>query len=71
MRRVINKIHYLLIFGLITFAGPDYLQAADTGRIAARIAFTSTGAIQAPFYLARETGLFKKHGLDVEAIYAL
>ena len=70
MRRLINKIDCLLIFGLITLSAPYNLQAADTGRIGARIAFTSTGATQALFYLARETGLFKKHGLDVEAIYA-
>ena len=70
MQRIINKIDCLLIFGLITLFGPYHLQAADTGRIATRIAFTTTGAIQAPFFLAKETGLFKKHGLDVEAIYA-
>ncbi|MSP37735.1 MAG: hypothetical protein EXR70_04515 [Deltaproteobacteria bacterium] len=70
MQRLIDKIDCWLIFGLIAFSGPDYLQAADSGRIGARIAFTTTGAIQAPFYLAKETGLFKKHGLDVEAIYA-
>jgi ABC-type nitrate/sulfonate/bicarbonate transport system substrate-binding protein len=55
---------------LIAFFAPFYLQAADTDRIGARIAFTTTGATQAPFYLAKELGLFKKYGLDVEAIYA-
>jgi NitT/TauT family transport system substrate-binding protein len=70
MWRLIHKIDCVLIFGLITLSGPYYLQAADTGRIAARIAFTTTGATQAPFFLAKEAGLFKKHGLDVEAIYA-
>src|SRR6266498_3428425 len=70
MWRVINKINCLLIFGLITFSGQCDLQAADIGRIRTRVAFTSTGATQAPFHLASEADLFKKHGLEVEAIYA-
>ena len=69
MRLRTNIISYL-VFGLIIPSSAYDLQAAYTARIAAKIAFTTTGASQAPFYLAKELGLFQKHGLDVETIYA-
>src|ERR1043166_5947000 len=69
MQRVLKEIIGLTILLSIFFATKE-LQSAESGRLNARIAFTTIGAPQAPFYLAKETGLFKKHGLEVEAIYA-
>src|SRR5918996_5493383 len=53
------------IFGL----GPDRSYAADAaGLRKVRMAFTSLSAVMMPPWLAREAGIFNKHGLEVEVI---
>ena len=43
--------------------------AADTSNLRkVRMAFTSLSSVMCPPWIARETGIFNKHGLDVEVI---
>jgi ABC-type nitrate/sulfonate/bicarbonate transport system substrate-binding protein len=65
-----NKIWLVSILVIVLLNGPSYLHGGDAGSIMTRIAITATGANQSPFFLGKEAGLFKKHGLDVEVIYA-
>jgi ABC-type nitrate/sulfonate/bicarbonate transport system substrate-binding protein len=55
----------LIILG---FAG-DYVYGADSaGLRKVRMAFTSLSSVMCPPWIAREAGIFNKHGLDVEVI---
>jgi NitT/TauT family transport system substrate-binding protein len=70
MRVLWYKIWLTLILIALILHGPNYLHAAASGNIGMRIAMTGAGVAVIPFFLAKEAGLFKKHGLDVEVIYA-
>ncbi|HEY2989324.1 MAG TPA: ABC transporter substrate-binding protein [Candidatus Binatia bacterium] len=53
------------LLGLVLLASP--LHAASTPKL--RVAYTSVTGNRAPFWIAKEAGLFQKHGLEVELIY--
>src|SRR6476660_5153790 len=60
--------HGCLILAL-SFAPASYASAADAQPLRkARMAFTSLSSVMCPPWIARETGIFNKHGLDVEVI---
>jgi NitT/TauT family transport system substrate-binding protein len=65
-----NKPRPILIFALSIFALTTHsVNAAETANLRkVRMAFTSLSAVMMPPWLARETGIFAKHGLDVEVI---
>jgi NitT/TauT family transport system substrate-binding protein len=60
----------LLIFSLLALAlAPHRSSAAESMSLRKiRMAFTSLSGSMAPPWIAREAGIFKKHGLDVEVI---
>src|SRR5687767_1965155 len=58
----------LLAVSAIIFA-PDPSDAAESsGLRKVRMAFTSLSSVMCPPWIAREAGIFNKHGLDVEVI---
>ena len=58
----------ILIIGLIV-AAPNRSDAAESTALRkARMAFTSLSSVMCPPWIAREAGIFNKHGLDVEVI---
>jgi NitT/TauT family transport system substrate-binding protein len=58
----------ILIFSLIV-AAPNRSDAAESAALRkARMAFTSLSSVMCPPWIAREAGIFTKHGLDVEVI---
>lgn len=58
---------FALLLGVIGLA-PHPAQSADGPARKVRMAFTSLSAVMMPPWLAREAGIFTKHGLDVEVI---
>ena len=53
----------------LLFTSPHYLQGAEPpAPRKIRVAFTSLSGSQAPPWIAREAGIFRKHGLEVEVI---
>ena len=58
-------ILFLVIFG----PGRQWSYAGDaSGLRKVRMAFTSLSAVMMPPWLAREAGIFNKHGLEAEVI---
>lgn len=58
----------ILVLGIIGSA-PNPSAAADSIALRkARMAFTSLSSVMCPPWIAREAGIFTKHGLDVEVI---
>src|SRR5215218_10025344 len=55
-----------LIASLVSFTGATY--AADSAPERIRILYASTATSFAPIWLASDLGIYKKHGLDAEAI---
>src|SRR5262245_65454734 len=65
IRPAVFLILSFVIFGL----GRQCSYAADSsGLRKVRMAFTSLSAVMMPPWLAREAGIFNKHGLEVEVI---
>jgi NitT/TauT family transport system substrate-binding protein len=59
----------ILLFTLSTFGWVgDSFTAEPSGLKKVRMAFTSLSSVMCPPWIAREAGLFNKHGLDVEVI---
>ncbi|MGH7808943.1 MAG: ABC transporter substrate-binding protein [Candidatus Binatia bacterium] len=58
---------FALLLGVIGLT-PCWAQGADTPGRKVRMAFTSLSAVMMPPWVAREAGIFAKHGLDVEVI---
>jgi NitT/TauT family transport system substrate-binding protein len=66
--RNILAIHlFALLLGVVGLT-PHPAQSADGPARKVRMAFTSLSAVMMPPWLAREAGIFAKHGLDVEVI---
>jgi NitT/TauT family transport system substrate-binding protein len=66
--RNILAIHlFALLLGVVGLT-PHPAQSADGPARKVRMAFTSLSAVMMPPWLAREAGIFTKHGLDVEVI---
>ena len=65
-----GRLGFLLILILSAFELATYrANAAESANLRkVRMAFTSLSASMMPPWLARETGIFAKHGLDVEVI---
>ena len=65
IRPAVVLILSFVVFGL----GRQWSYAADSsGLRKVRMAFTSLSAVMMPPWLARESGIFNKHGLEVEVI---
>jgi len=65
IRRTAFWILFFVSFGL----DREWSDAADSsGLRKVRMAFTSLSAVMMPPWLAREAGIFNKHGLEVEVI---
>ncbi|HWH78289.1 MAG TPA: ABC transporter substrate-binding protein [Candidatus Binatus sp.] len=63
-----RRLFYGLILAL-SLAPASYASAADAQPLRkVRMAFTSLSSVMCPPWIARETGIFNKHGLDVEVI---
>jgi len=63
-----RRLFHCLILAL-SLAPASYASAADAQPLRkVRMAFTSLSSVMCPPWIARETGIFNKHGLDVEAI---
>jgi ABC-type nitrate/sulfonate/bicarbonate transport system substrate-binding protein len=65
-----NRLSVLLaILVVVVAATPALVCAADAPPLRkVRMAFTSLSAVMMPPWLARDAGIFNKHGLDVEVI---
>lgn len=61
-------IHLFALFLGVIGLAPHPAQSADGPARKVRMAFTSLSAVMMPPWLAREAGIFAKHGLDVEVI---
>ena len=60
---------FLILLSVIFGLGRQWSYAADSsGLRKVRMAFTSLSAVMMPPWLAREAGIFNKHGLEVEVI---
>ena len=60
---------WLLALSALVFApGPSNANAAELALRKVRMAFTSLSSVMCPPWMAREAGIFNKHGLDVEVI---
>jgi len=68
--RMNSKLVLILAIALSTLAlAANYINAAESANLRkVRMAFTSLSGVMMPPWLARETGIFTKHGLDVEVI---
>lgn len=63
--RMRSTLGLILTFVLAT----DCVNAAESGSLRkVRMAFTSLSSVMCPPWIAREIGIFNKHGLDVEVI---
>jgi NitT/TauT family transport system substrate-binding protein len=58
----------LLTLGIVSFASGPSVAAETAGARKVRMAFTSLSSVMCPPWIAREAGIFNKHGLDVEVI---
>jgi ABC-type nitrate/sulfonate/bicarbonate transport system substrate-binding protein len=59
----------VLIFLIVLGAAPSRAYAAESPALRkVRMAFTSLSSVMCPPWIAREAGIFNKHGLDVEVI---
>jgi NitT/TauT family transport system substrate-binding protein len=58
----------LLTLGIASFAPGPSVAAETAGARKVRMAFTSLSSVMCPPWIAREAGIFNKHGLDVEVI---
>src|SRR5262245_3408121 len=58
----------LLVLSILGFAADSAHPAETTPSRKVRMAFTSLSAVMMPPWVARESGIFTKHGLDVEVI---
>jgi NitT/TauT family transport system substrate-binding protein len=58
----------LLTLGIVSFASGPSVAAETAGARKVRMAFTSLSSVMCPPGIAREAGIFNKHGLDVEVI---
>ena len=58
----------LICLGLIFVFPPHPEGAEPSAPHKIRVAFTSLSGSQAPPWIAREAGIFRKHGLEVEVI---
>jgi ABC-type nitrate/sulfonate/bicarbonate transport system substrate-binding protein len=58
----------LLALGIIAFPLKPADAAESSGLRRVRMAFTSLSSVMVPPWIAREAGIFNKHGLDVEVI---
>src|SRR5262245_8715476 len=65
-----RRREFIATFALSLFAlAANRVSAAETANLRkVRMAFTSLSASMMPPWVARETGIFTKHGLDVEVI---
>jgi len=60
---------FLLLASSIISAAPNPSNAAESTALRkARMAFTSLSSVMCPPWIAREAGIFTKHGLEVEVI---
>jgi NitT/TauT family transport system substrate-binding protein len=68
--RVKVKLGLVLILTLSAFAlATNCVDAAESANLRkVRMAFTSLSSVMCPPWIARELGIFNKHGLDVEVI---
>ncbi len=68
--RMRSTLGLILTFALSTFVlATDCVNAAESGSLRkVRMAFTSLSSVMCPPWIAREIGIFNKHGLDVEVI---
>ena len=66
MKKPFAVLLSLAIF--LGFATPNVFSAADAPLRKVRMAFTSLSGSMLPPWMARETGIFNKHGLEVEVI---
>ena len=68
--RMRSTLGLILTFVLSTFVlATDCVNAAESGSLRkVRMAFTSLSSVMCPPWIAREIGIFNKHGLDVEVI---
>jgi NitT/TauT family transport system substrate-binding protein len=65
----IRPVVFLILFSVIFGLGRHWSYAADSsGLRKVRMAFTSLSAVMMPPWLAREAGIFNKHGLEAEVI---
>ena len=65
----IRPAAFWILFFVIFGPGREWSYAADSsGLRKVRMAFTSLSAVMMPPWLAREAGIFNKHGLEVEVI---
>jgi NitT/TauT family transport system substrate-binding protein len=63
-----RRLFHFLILALSLVPAP-YASAADAQPLRkVRMAFTSLSSVMCPPWIAREVGIFNKHGLDVEVI---
>ena len=65
-----SKLGLILALALSTFAlAANCVNAAESANLRkVRMAFTSLSSVMCPPWIARELGIFNKHGLDVEVI---
>jgi NitT/TauT family transport system substrate-binding protein len=65
-----STLGLILTFALSTFVlATDCVNAAESANLRkVRMAFTSLSSVMCPPWIAREIGIFNKHGLDVEVI---
>src|SRR5919198_6440597 len=61
-------IIFFLSFILLGLTQPRSYAADSPGLRKVRMAFTSLSAVMMPPWVAREAGIFNKHGLEVEVI---
>jgi NitT/TauT family transport system substrate-binding protein len=68
--RMRSELGFILILALSTFVlATNCLNAAESANLRkVRMAFTSLSSVMCPPWIAREIGIFNKHGLDVEVI---
>ena len=65
------KKQFVVLLSLAIFLGyatPNVFSAADAPMRKVRMAFTSLSGSMLPPWMAREVGIFNKHGLEVEVI---
>ncbi len=65
--RTAVKLTAFILLVLLIFASAG--SAQDKKAEALNVAYTSATATRAPLWIAKETGLFEKHGVDIRLIY--
>src|SRR5258706_14225877 len=69
MKRIHNRCFGLILFVILLCGSASQIESAETAPLRKlRVAITSLSGSMAVPWLAREAGIFKKHGLDVEVI---